>query len=77
MNQVIEMANKLQDINHLSDRKFAKRLGIDATGYSRIKRSLARPGMKFLNALVREFPETSLVVYEAITKGRSEEVPAK
>lgn len=73
MNDLISKVKTLQGINKLSDRQLALRLGVDHSLWSRVKRELKPPGMKLLSALIREFPELRLSVYEflANNKGRA------
>ena len=66
---LIEAIKEVQGLNHLSDRQFAIRLKIDPSTWSLIKRGKASVGMKFLNALLREFPELKLTVYKYIAEG--------
>ena len=70
---LIATVSHLQALNKLSDRQFALRLKIDPGQWSRIKRELCPPGMKFLNALIREFPEAKLAVYQFIAGDDVEE----
>lgn len=65
-NDLINQTSHLQEIHNLTDGQFSERLKISASLWSRIKSGTRSPGMKFLNALVREFPEMKLIVYEWI-----------
>lgn len=63
---LITQTIQLQNLYKLSDGQFAERLKISPSLWSRIKSGTRSPGMKFLNALVKEFPEMELTVYEWI-----------
>jgi len=71
--KLIEQAMKLQAMYQLSDRAFAKRLQVDPSLWSRVKRGIRPPGMKILTAFVREFPDLSLSVYEYIASHRKDQ----
>lgn len=67
-NNLIIQVKGVQSIHGLSDRQFSLRLNISPSGYSRIQRGIKPPGMKFLTALMNEFPELKLAVYQYLDK---------
>lgn len=73
MHTLVEQAMRLQEMHKLSDRQFARRLGVDPSSWSRVKRGLRPPGMKILRALVKEFPGLELAAYQYIASLRQEQ----
>lgn len=63
-NGLVEKAIKIQSENKLSDRQFSARLGVDPANWCRVKNRQKEPGMKLLTALIREFPQLQLPVFE-------------
>ncbi len=70
-NNLIPQVKMVQELHKLSDRQFSIRLGISPSGFSRIQRGIKPPGMKFLTALMNEFPELKLAVYQYLDKKES------
>ena len=60
----IDCLIRTKDLNHLSDFKFAKRLGVDPSTWSYIRSRHHQPGCIFLRAVIREFPELGGAVRE-------------
>ena len=56
LSKLIDEINKLQQREGLSDRKFARSLGIDPSLLSRVKNGKASPGGKFLRAVACKYP---------------------
>lgn len=72
-NGLIDKLIKIQTDNNLSDRQLSKMLGVDPANWSRVKRKQKAPGMKLLTALIREFPQLQLPVFEFMaTKGKEQ-----
>ena len=61
---LIDDIKEIQVKYNLSDQKFAKKLGVDPTNFSRIKRGLRNPGRQFLSALSQNFPELDLKIMQ-------------
>lgn len=53
----IDCLVRTKDLSGLTDGKFAVKLGVDPSTWSLIKRRRNRPGTRFLQSVVREFPE--------------------
>ena len=72
MKALLESIRKVQELNNLSDRQLALRLKVDPGTISLLKRRKTKPQVKVLKALVREFPEIKLDVYEYLSEGEDE-----
>ena len=54
---LVERIKEVQRKYNLSDAEFCRRIGIDQSIWSRLKRGKANPSGKFIKGLLREFPE--------------------
>jgi len=64
MESILKAIDQVEIIYRLSDSTFATRLGVDRSLISQFRSGKAEPGVKFLRAFAREFPEAQLSVFQ-------------
>jgi transcriptional regulator with XRE-family HTH domain len=65
---IIEGLKQIQKRDSLTDIQVAKKLGIHPISWNRIKNGRAKFGKKFIQAVLKAYPELALKVIEYLTK---------
>lgn len=73
---LIEAIKLHQKVNGLSDKAFARLVGIDNSTWSRIKSGERNPGGKVLRAIASNIPELQLLVFQYMANSDKEKVEA-
>jgi len=82
MVEEMNVTKKLLEIQGaiISDRELSRKLGIDHSTYSCIKRGLRKPGLKFYQGVVNAFPDLKPLVDAEIygkTNYKHTEIPVR
>ena len=63
---VVQAAIEIQVRHGWTGAKFAQKIGVSESGWSRVRRGDRQPGMRMLQGIRRAFPETTELVMRVI-----------
>lgn len=73
MGKLIQELTKKQDEGKITDSAFARKLSISRQMWHYIRQGERQPGLKFLKAIIREYPEFQLLVFQIMAQSNTQQ----